>query len=68
MMLDTSVAQVNHYRQGCSVFLGNDCKDNYQRFKQLDTLLVDKIGKKLKERVGSAIKLLDKSDFAMNEI
>lgn len=70
VLLDTSVAQVNHYRQGCSILLGKDCTDTYQRFGQRDTLLVDKIGKKLKEKVKSALISLDdyKSDFSNYEI
>ncbi|XP_065351008.1 uncharacterized protein LOC135946634 [Cloeon dipterum] len=42
---DQSVAQVNHYRQGCSPLMANDCQNRYLRFTQRDEILLSRVDK-----------------------
>ena len=57
LVLDISVAQMNHYRDTCSSDTVPDCHDNFLKFKKKDTLVL-RYAKELARRLELVVKTL----------
>jgi hypothetical protein len=57
LVLDISVAQMNHYRDACSSYTVPDCHDNFLKFKEKDTLVL-RYAKELARRLELVVKTL----------